>query len=84
MLFPAVLGLAGMELVLDSTDVVPLSNTFQAADIHPFFLYYHYRIGFMQLIIKYGWQFYWISRYVEIGCPDFVRNKTTSLLLIFP
>lgn len=67
MLFPAVLGLAGMELVLDSTDVVPLSNTFQAADMHLVFLHYHNRIGFMQLVIKYGWQFNWISNYVEIG-----------------
>jgi len=50
---------------LDSiANTVPLSNTLQAANMHPVSLYYHNRIGFMQLVIKHRRQFYWISHYV--------------------
>lgn len=47
--------------------MVPLSNTFQAADMHPVSLYYYNRTDFMQLAIIYGWQFDWISHYVKIA-----------------
>lgn len=49
------------------TNMVPLSNTFQAADMHPVSLYYYSRTGFMQLTIAHGWKFYWISHYGKIA-----------------
>lgn len=53
------MGLPVKGLELDSiTNTVPLSNTFQAANMHPVSLYYYNKIGFIQLVIKYGWQFY--------------------------